>query len=389
MTNYCLVVMEGHLHRRYMDGLVAFSSVIELCSRPAFSERDLEMLGKHALDFFLHFEKEYYRYMPERVGLCKSTLHLLLHLKECVEACGPLVLYSQWWVERYVGFVKHRLHASVRAAESLTENARFLESYKMFFNQHFASSEDVEGSLLGEVTIIEKLSVEKVEKLGGFKIGRARLRDLLVGYIMKMDCLSREEAENAVQSDTVQKYGRIRKHCGEGKQQFGAAKSRRHERQALRPDFYIAAEFDDDAHSESVSVFYGRILHMLEYSFQLEAGLETRMLVVVDWAEKLKVSRWEQVYKVCDVSHAFANATVEDVSVILNLIGVVERAYPKDKLLPAAVGLQQLASGRRGATRPEKRTYFIDPYRRLHSLDRKGTASPDGKDRVLKGIGRT
>lgn len=173
MTNYSIVVMDGHIHPEYRDsihGLIAFVQLLRcvVLQASALGERPT-LIGKQALDFLLHFEKEYYRYKPEPVRLCKSTLHLLLHLMEHVEVCGPLALYNQWWVERYVEFVKHKLHASIRAAESLTENARFLESSKMFFKEHFVSGEDDKSE--GDGTVGKGLSPEKVENLSNFRVG--------------------------------------------------------------------------------------------------------------------------------------------------------------------------------------------------------------------------
>lgn len=110
--------------------------------------------------------------------------------------------------------------------------------------------------------------------------------------------------------------------------------------------------------------------------------------MLLDWAENLKRTRWEQLFKICDAAHAFANATIEDVSVIMNLIGVVEHAYPKLNPMGARRRTHRGGGPAGGSARPEKRTYFIDPYRKLHNLDRRGSPSPDGKDRVLRSIGR-
>ncbi|PXF41609.1 hypothetical protein BWQ96_08675 [Gracilariopsis chorda] len=83
-------------------------------------------------------EQDYYRYSPRRLGICNHTLHQLLHLADKVDAFGPPLNYSQWWMQRYVGWVKDRLNARNLAAVSLTKNGKLLESYNLFFKEGFS-----------------------------------------------------------------------------------------------------------------------------------------------------------------------------------------------------------------------------------------------------------
>ena len=83
---------------------------------------DLKMLCGQ---FVKRFDARYFKFDIGRVSVCKSTIQALLHLGRAIELCGPLVNVNQSWVERFIGTVKHRLHARRLAAEALTENAKF------------------------------------------------------------------------------------------------------------------------------------------------------------------------------------------------------------------------------------------------------------------------
>lgn len=50
--------------------------------------------------------------------------------------------YSQYFMERYAGYIKHGLNATTRAAESLFENARESEAWKLFSGVHFIRGDE-------------------------------------------------------------------------------------------------------------------------------------------------------------------------------------------------------------------------------------------------------
>lgn len=59
-----------------------------------------------------------------------------------VEKCGPLMNYSQFWVERFIRFIMHILHATIRSAEAMNETVKMTERVKIYFGTHFAPRED-------------------------------------------------------------------------------------------------------------------------------------------------------------------------------------------------------------------------------------------------------
>ncbi|PXF41316.1 hypothetical protein BWQ96_08963 [Gracilariopsis chorda] len=150
----------------------------------------------NAVAFVHHMEQDYYRYSPRRLGICKYTLHQLLHVADNVEAVDPPLKYSQWWMERYVGSVKHRLNARNLAAESLTENAKLLQSYKLFFKEGFAeghttssgNDSDVEETELTEEAV-SLLYYVGAWSVNGPTLRRLNLKNLLADYVTRLKIL--------------------------------------------------------------------------------------------------------------------------------------------------------------------------------------------------------
>lgn len=100
----------------------------------------MDRLGQVSLEFYNHFENDYYRFKPELIKLCKLVFHLPLHIRGCVLESGPPVGYSQYGMERYIGWQVGRLNAKNLASASLHKNALFTESFKIRFKVPFAGT---------------------------------------------------------------------------------------------------------------------------------------------------------------------------------------------------------------------------------------------------------
>ena len=84
--------------------------------------------------------------------------------------------------------------------------------------------------------------------------------------------------------------------------------------------------------------------------------------MLVDWADRLKVTECSQVYKDSNIARAFSSPTVGDVSAIMNGIGMMEHSYP--------VALN--FSSQKGT-----KAFFLDPHRESNELLRWERPAPD------------
>lgn len=368
ITNYALIVFEGRLPKKYMKNIHSLSVIVELCRRPALSEIDVERLKELGVEFVRGYEDLYYRKNPRRVGVCKSTIHSMVHLGWAVEQCGPPIYYSQFWVERYIGDIKSRLHATNLAAESLNENAKSAIRVNLFYGNHFASKKDdlfdmemeISQSANQEVVLLAPWDKESLED--GYHI-RKNTRDLLIKLVQKSEEVDAEEAGRAIEEDEIWSFGRMKISCGDGIQVIGARDARRHRKKMVRSDFYVAAEFQNSVHTDGRDVYYGRILKILRYNFRCLSEEKTKELVLVEWSRKLRADSFGQVYCGRELNQSFTNATIEDASIILNGIGIVEHCSPSF----------------RGT-----RTYFVDPSRSSRQLLSPERVGVDGVNRNLE-----
>ena len=135
--------------------------------------------------------------------------------------------------------------------------------------------------------------------------------------------MSPEVAINAARNNAVMCFGRAHILVGNGVQVIGAYKARRHRPEMFRSDWYISAEFCAEE-DECEDLYYGRVLKFLRYTFSISGVQSTRYLALIEWASGLKVTQCHQVHKPGAIDSVFRNATVEDVSVVLNSIAFLE-----------------------------------------------------------------
>ena len=147
-----------------------------------------------------------------------------------------------------------------------------------------------------------------------------------------------------------------------------------------RRSCYLAAEMDEAEYN--ADVYYGQLLQLLELDLTIPESYFTsalpntkvkHCLVVIKWAKSLSHGRQHQVFVKGSRDEAFSSSTLEDVSIIKRLIGVVEHAVP-------SVGREIRGRNQRS----QERTYFIDPDLRNDSLMSSQLVSIDGVNRVLK-----
>ena len=67
------------------------------------------------IEFLQHYEAVYYQRKWERLETCRSQIHLLAHVADFVEWCGPMNLYSQWSCERLCGSISQGIRNRVQA----------------------------------------------------------------------------------------------------------------------------------------------------------------------------------------------------------------------------------------------------------------------------------
>ncbi|PXF49252.1 hypothetical protein BWQ96_01041 [Gracilariopsis chorda] len=219
-------------------------------------------------------EQGHYRYSPQRVSICKYTLHQLLHLAENVETLGPPLEYSQWWMERYVGWVKHRLNARNLAAESLTENARLLESYKLFFKKGFDEGHSISSGndLDVEETELAEEGFSLLHYVGAWPVNcptlrRLNLKSLLADYLTRAKNVAAGAASSCISGDMIEVYRHALVPCDDRLHAVGSWETKRDG--AKRSDFLGSAQYASETGVNGRDVY---LRFLFKYAFEFPSG---------------------------------------------------------------------------------------------------------------------
>ena len=135
-----------------------------------------------------------------------------------------------------------------------------------------------------------------------------------------------------------------------------------------------------------LDVYYGRVLKLIQFEVGVNHKERWRHwqkkyeVGVLDWASGLEVETHGQVYKNCEAAKAFSATTVEDVSILKRLIGVVDHTVPSRTQL--AEDTRSRSTGRRG----RKRCYIFDDCLRSQHLLHPEVSSLDEINRNIRGL---
>lgn len=380
--SYSLVVLDGHLSEPFLTGWRYFVELFELCSQPSLNSNDLERVSSLSISFVKHYEKDYFEFRRDRLHLCKSVIHYLLHLRDSIVECGSLPAASQYPIERYIGWIQNRLNARVLAAESLLRNALFGEAFRIFYKEPFFNKNTEYDDLVCNGGY-KTLGRSSLHNLSGVDLEDKRLRKQIQNYLVRKNPgLSASSAKELASSvGECYFWDRFRFVCGCDTQTVRISGTSEHCTSLnRRSSHYVACEMDEG--QGKADVYYGRVKKIVGFSLDMGPGISSMrkdyVVVVIEWASGISIGKHGQAYKDCGLDHAFSSTTVEDASVINRLIGIAEHAYPTR--MPGSTSTHHVADGRQ-----RKRVYFLDDRMRSDFLLDPSRLSSDGVNRRLCG----
>ena len=207
---YSLVLFDGHLSRRYLDGLQMLFELVDICTKSEITPHDVTRVRDLAARIYDHFEKIYYCYRLERVDFCKSVFHVLLHIADCMERFGPLISVSQYWVEGHIGLVGQHNNSRVKPAQAMIKNALFGESLKLYYDKMASErssgiEEVIENQGYLPVGAPREIWLKKLPRDG------RRVREMIAGYFSRKYDMSAVKAKLLSSSISLVKfYARLR-----------------------------------------------------------------------------------------------------------------------------------------------------------------------------------
>lgn len=365
-----MIVLVDYLPREYMNGLARFLELVDIICRAELLEHEVQRVDHLALEFFKHFEKCYYKFREDRLHLCKTQNHMLLHLEETIRECGLLLCTSQYVMERSIGYQVDRNNTKTLVSESLFRNALLFESYRLFYKLPFYEGSKLHEQI-GSYGCVRFLGPKESCCLPEY-VNSNQLMEKLARYVLrKFGKLGSEEARaisNPV--DQVKLFSRVQIICGSDTPTVSAQKFRAISATAGKshsPSCSFAAEMDEQ--KSSCDVYSGLLQDIFEIDLSKAspiAGLEgvpwrqTYQLILADWSNRIKCGEQGQIFSEGKVSQCFPGTTFGDASIIKRVIGVVEHIRPRGE-----PWLQQLNQRGSRNNQPRdmhgrRRTYFVD-----------------------------
>ncbi|KAI0562617.1 hypothetical protein FGB62_57g05 [Gracilaria domingensis] len=248
-----------------------------------------------------------------------------------------------------------RLNARNRAAQSMFQGAVFSESLKLV-TRRISFGKDSYYSQVAELGGFQLLGPARYMNLRDMNDGGIRMKQLFSDYLGgKFGEISDDVAKVVVQKlRTWTFHARIRFLLGGGTQtvslylDLGGSQQRKKDSRACH---FVAVEMDEDG--DTCHTYYGRHLRLvgvdLSDSVQHSHPWFCRYnLGVFHWAHDLRVGPQGQVYFEGRSETLFRSSTMEDVSILRRLIGVVPHRVP-----------------RRNGCGTKLRSYFINDHARL------------------------
>ena len=303
---------------------------MEICSvlsRAMLSSTLVQRLRRLTVRFYKHFEKEYFRFRRDRLSLMKYSFHLLLHLSECVQDCGPLCNVDQFKMERYVGYLRTLLQSKFRPVRNLTRNLLTLESLKIIERLSGANDQETDSLRTGrgfrlDPSIYPRYKSYSLHTPGGRRTLTQTERQLLRNLLRKEGC--QEDILRIVDVGyACRVYARLLIEREDERVTIGARDFLKNNSEDSRWNCFVKAYFEDDGY---VCSWYGVVERYLHVSLR---GNISYLVACIRWAERTFESRYGVTY--AKSSDTFGRLSFESIGCLrtTSLIGLLHREDQK------------------------------------------------------------
>ena len=386
VLRYSAIVFRGMLPDQYFRGWMLFVQLYELICREKLTHMEVESIGSISQALVLFIEDNFYQYTLQNVDVCKYVVHLLVHLQSNILDNGPLVACSQYWVERYIGYIVGRLNAKTLPSTSIYKAALFTEATKIIYNSPFEACIS-DNNRLNASTDYSFVGRPKLLTLYNASSTATVRRALQYYFIRKYPGLTESDCQELCRGiKSIKSFRGFKRHNDRDKGQYGCCAtlgSFSSMELKDRPDYYVAVEMDVSA--DSAEIFYGRIRNILQVEIDLDddAILNLPMnvngihdVLLMDWALNLEIGEGDQVQCYNARSGCFTSLSVEDLIIIRRKIGVFEYNVPTRFSIAST----------RSVLRSRRLTFFIDSCLRQDYLLYSAKENVLGRKLTLQGI---
>lgn len=116
--NFCKLVFAVHVYLAYLIS----------------SHETLASACRAGNEFYQEYEERYYQRNPDRLHMCRQSLHNILHLAREITQLGPVSLVAQWPLERLIGELVRQLRQFLDPQTNFSMNGVRLSQENSLFS---------------------------------------------------------------------------------------------------------------------------------------------------------------------------------------------------------------------------------------------------------------
>ncbi|PKC71655.1 hypothetical protein RhiirA1_453301 [Rhizophagus irregularis] len=99
---YSLPLLKDYLPTKYYKGWSFFMQAVQLCQKKVITMDELNNIDTLLLKFYVHYEREYYKFSANRLSAMKMCIHYILHVVASIKRNGPCCTTWQFPIEPQV-----------------------------------------------------------------------------------------------------------------------------------------------------------------------------------------------------------------------------------------------------------------------------------------------
>ncbi|ODQ52526.1 hypothetical protein SAICODRAFT_58036, partial [Saitoella complicata NRRL Y-17804] len=100
MSLYSVPLLHGRLPEKYVDNWETLCEAYVLSIELELPQSDIARVRELFKRFVRDHEQLYFKGQYNRLNLCPSSLHMLLHIADCIEHLGPAWVFWAFAMER-------------------------------------------------------------------------------------------------------------------------------------------------------------------------------------------------------------------------------------------------------------------------------------------------
>ncbi|GET53357.1 transposase domain-containing protein [Rhizophagus irregularis DAOM 181602=DAOM 197198] len=213
ITVYSIPFLLNKLSAKYLKGWAKFVQAVQKCLQFTLTSNDLDKVQQLLLEFYKHYESDYYQKKEEKLSAMLMSFHYLLHVADSIKDCGPCWVSWQYPMERLCGMLLPLVHSKLHPYVNLANNVMLMEkiNYLSYISasKHIIKNNSRKNWPQHKVFSLENYDEELYFPSVIYSLDRRNELQKLIHFYSAILEISKEEIVSSIDNKCI-KYGRMR-----------------------------------------------------------------------------------------------------------------------------------------------------------------------------------